>query len=340
MVSRARQSAAVLAGLVLLAVAGCALEETGSGDTGLNAGNVPDKYEDLVIEAGSQCKEITPAIIAAQIDIESDWDPDVTSTAGAQGIAQFMPTTWEAYGLDANDDGERDVWNPEDAIPSQGAYMCRIVGIIKGYINAGTVHGNVTKLALAGYNAGHGAVQQAGSMSGMSAGVQQYATDVLELAATTYAGAGGGTTNIGGGPIVAPMTKGLYIVQHSYGEGGVNWENYHTGEDLSASCGTPIFAAHSGVIVGPQGSESDWGGPYFFRITQGDGKLTTWYAHAQTLDVEPGDTVKAGQRVAEVGAYGNATGCHLHIEVHPNGGEYMEDDVDPVQWFAQQGVIL
>ena len=40
----------------------------------------------------------------------------------------------------------------------------------------------------------------------------------------------------------------------------------------------------------------------------------------------------AGQQIGEVGDLGNATGCHLHFEVHPRGGSIYQDDVDPSAW--------
>ena len=45
------------------------------------------------------------------------------SYAGAQGWMQFMPPTWEAYGVDANGDGKRDPYNPVDAICSAANYL-------------------------------------------------------------------------------------------------------------------------------------------------------------------------------------------------------------------------
>ena len=59
-----------------------------------------------------------------------------------------------------------------------------------------------------------------------------------------------------------------------------------------------------------------WAGPWLVKVSHGPGRLTTWYAHMQKLLVTDGQTVTAGQQIGEVGAEGNATGCHLHFEVH------------------------
>ena len=45
------------------------------------------------------------------------------SSAGAMGWMQFIPSSWEAYGVDANGDGVRDPYNPEDAIYAAANYL-------------------------------------------------------------------------------------------------------------------------------------------------------------------------------------------------------------------------
>ena len=85
--------------------------------------NVPGEYQGVVLRAGSICPEITPPLIAAQIEAESNWNPNAGSGAGAQGMAQFMPGTWASAGKDGDGDGKADILNPKDAIYSQGAYM-------------------------------------------------------------------------------------------------------------------------------------------------------------------------------------------------------------------------
>ena len=45
------------------------------------------------------------------------------STAGAVGWMQFLPSTWETYGVDANGDGRKDPYNPVDAICAAANYL-------------------------------------------------------------------------------------------------------------------------------------------------------------------------------------------------------------------------
>ena len=132
----------------------------GEEERAASLSGVPAEYLAAVMKAGSICEEITPSLIAAQIEAESGWDPHAVSPMGAQGIAQFMPGTWKTRGIDADGDGTADPFNPDDAIASQGAFMCALVEIVTGYTRSGQADGNTIDLALAAYNAGPGAVQQ------------------------------------------------------------------------------------------------------------------------------------------------------------------------------------
>jgi len=63
-------------------------------------------------------------ILAAINEIETDYGRNLNvSTAGAMGWMQFMPATWEAYGVDANGDGRKDPYNPVDAIFAAARYL-------------------------------------------------------------------------------------------------------------------------------------------------------------------------------------------------------------------------
>ncbi len=66
-----------------------------------------------------------PAILAAINSIETNFGElnGVTSYAGAVGWMQFMPATWEAYGVDANGDGKADPYDPQDAIFAAANYL-------------------------------------------------------------------------------------------------------------------------------------------------------------------------------------------------------------------------
>jgi membrane-bound lytic murein transglycosylase B len=65
-----------------------------------------------------------PAILASINGIESAFGTNMgPSSAGAVGWMQFMPSTWDMYGVDANGDGVSDPYNPEDAIFAAARYL-------------------------------------------------------------------------------------------------------------------------------------------------------------------------------------------------------------------------
>ena len=119
--------------------------------------------------------------------------------------------------------------------------------------------------------------------------------------------------------------------RRNWGGRGGHWSSWHTGTDFSVPCGTPVLAAHAGTVQIDR--TQPWAGPQLLKITTGPGRLTTWYAHMATLLVTDGQQVTAGQQVGEVGQEGNATGCHLHFEVHTRGGPiYGADNTNPTTW--------
>ncbi|MGW6685838.1 C40 family peptidase [Streptomyces sp. NPDC054961] len=126
----------------------------GGRAVGLAKGAVPGKYQALVQKWGNLCPTLTPALLAAQLYSESGWDPGIVSPADARGIAQFIPGTWATHGIDGDGDGDRDIWDPNDAIPSAASYDCELAR----YVNK--VPGDAVKNMLAAYNAGPGAVIQ------------------------------------------------------------------------------------------------------------------------------------------------------------------------------------
>ncbi|MFF0430524.1 NlpC/P60 family protein [Streptomyces sp. NPDC004520] len=119
-----------------------------NGSVGLAKGAVPALYQGLVQQWGNLCPAINPALLAAQLYQESGWNPQAVSSADARGIAQFIPGTWAGHGIDGDGDGDRDIWDPKDAIPSAASYDCELAGYVKD------VPGDPADNMLAAYNAG------------------------------------------------------------------------------------------------------------------------------------------------------------------------------------------
>lgn len=89
----------------------------------------------------------------------------------------------------------------------------------------------------------------------------------------------------------------------------------HPGRDYGAPGGTPIYAAADGVVKIK--SYNKISGNYV-EIDHGGG-LVTRYQHCTDIFIKKGDKVKKGDYIATVGSTGEATGPHLHFEVHENG---------------------
>lgn len=89
----------------------------------------------------------------------------------------------------------------------------------------------------------------------------------------------------------------------------------HSGLDLAAPSGTPIYATGPGIVT-----KSGWGTGYgqYVEINHGNGYLTR-YAHASRLIARVGEQVQAGDHIANVGCTGRCTGPHLHYEVVKDG---------------------
>jgi cell wall-associated NlpC family hydrolase len=65
-----------------------------------------------------------PAVLAGINEVETGFGTNLNiSSAGAEGWMQFMPASWEEYGVDANGDGVKDPFNPEDAIFAAASYL-------------------------------------------------------------------------------------------------------------------------------------------------------------------------------------------------------------------------
>ncbi|MBL7499544.1 bifunctional lytic transglycosylase/C40 family peptidase [Frankia sp. CNm7] len=117
-----------------------------------DAGDIPAELVGAILSVGRTCATVSPGLLAAQLEQESGFDPRARSPVGAQGIAQFLPGTWSAYGSDGDGDGRADPDNPADAIPAAARYDCAVAAAVAH------LPGDSRRVMLAAYNAGPGAV--------------------------------------------------------------------------------------------------------------------------------------------------------------------------------------
>jgi Transglycosylase SLT domain len=89
----------------------------------LNRFNIPPFLLSIYQAAGVQYG-VRWEVLAAINEIETDYGRNLNvSSAGALGWMQFIPSSWKAYGVDANQDGEKDPYNPVDAIFAAARYL-------------------------------------------------------------------------------------------------------------------------------------------------------------------------------------------------------------------------
>lgn len=149
---------------------------TGRGGDGAFAGTelpafVPARYRAPLLGAAGRWN-VSVALLAGQLLAESNFDPDAGSPAGAQGIAQFMPSTAAAYGLG-------DPYDPDAAIDAQAHLMSDLLRRFGD-----------PSLALAAYNAGPAPVEACNCIPDYPE-TQAYVTRILALIG-------------GGGTLIAP----------------------------------------------------------------------------------------------------------------------------------------
>ena len=121
-------------------------------------------------------------------------------------------------------------------------------------------------------------------------------------------------------PFILPLDPGTYRRTCNYGKRThptLNRPDFHTGVDLGASGGTPIYAAGDGVVE----LTNDNTGYGLLTVVRHENGLVTYYAHQSRRRKGMGDRVTAGEVIGEVGTTGNSTGNHLHFEIRTNYGD-------------------
>ncbi|MER0485098.1 bifunctional lytic transglycosylase/C40 family peptidase [Streptomyces sp. Edi2] len=290
-------------------VIGAAFIQAAGNNPALNAAlsiSVPAKYQGLIEEAGNTCPEVTPNLLASLVTQESGFNPKAKSPVGAEGIAQFMPSTWESSGVDGNGDGKRDVWDPEDAIPSSAKYLCGIAREVKD------VPGNKQSNMLAAYNAGTDAVRKYGGVPPYRE-TQNYVKSISSLAGQPAKGGKPGTAitaQQGATAVKAAQEK----LGAPYSWGGGNASGPSTG-----SCCSP--RGRSGADI----SGFDCSGLTLYAYAK-VGITLPRTAAAQYAASKP---IKSGEmRIGDLVFYGSSASSIHHVGIYIGGG-YMIDAPRP-----------
>lgn len=147
-------------------------------------------------------------------------------------------------------------------------------------------------------------------------------TGKLNLAAAERRRPGPGTLMA---PLAALTPSSRYGVRTNPITGSAG--EFHWGLDFAAACGTHVHSADAGVVRAVGWHQG--GGGNRVELDHGNGLITT-YNHLEGIAVRKGQSVQAGDTIAQVGTTGASTGCHLHFETILNGNH-----TDPAKWTLQ-----
>ena len=128
-------------------------------------------------------------------------------------------------------------------------------------------------------------------------------------------------------PAIRPI-KNMYNVTSGFGmriHPILKTRRQHTGVDITAPRGTPVYATADG-IVSRQQAQTGYG---VSVIIEHGHSYETLYAHLSKRTVKPGQKVKRGELIGYVGSTGFSLGPHLHYEVWRGG-----NPVNPVHFFV------
>lgn len=103
--------------------------------------------------------------------------------------------------------------------------------------------------------------------------------------------------------------------EYSYRDHPINGKfQFHGGVDIGGQNGDPIVAFAAGTVE-YTGEDDSYG--QYLQIDHGNG-IKSFYAHCSKVTVSKGQTVALGEKIAEIGSSGSATGPHLHLELKFN----------------------
>jgi murein DD-endopeptidase MepM/ murein hydrolase activator NlpD len=118
-----------------------------------------------------------------------------------------------------------------------------------------------------------------------------------------------------------------YVLSSGFGP---RWGGFHAGEDFAVPIGTKLTSMSTGT-VDFAGQESGFGN--LVKICYWDGTIS-YYGHMSVISVNVGERVGPGEAIGQSGNTGDSTGPHMHLEIHPKGGEA----VDPLPWLADHNI--
>lgn len=300
-------------------------QESNGGQDG--AVNVPDEYK-ADLEAAAKEAGIPVETAAAQIQQESQWDPNAGSSAGAQGLVQFIPETFAKYSSGSPTD-------PKEALNAYGKYMKDLKEQVKPI--AGDDPNELIKLTLAAYNAGPGAVESSHGVPPYPE-TKHYVEVITGDSQVKFSGgckakdgAKAWDGDLGDGEWTVPLPDAQ--VTSGFGPRDVPglpaWAQQHVGVDFVDDSGHgSIIAPTDMKITGIYKTDG-----CLLATMNGDPKFRFAFCHMDSFAVDPGAEVKRGDVVGQEGNHAESVGGgvinHLHFEIHKPGDDQTEQSFNP-----------
>jgi hypothetical protein len=224
-----------------------------------------------------------------------------TSSAGAIGWMQFLPSTWAAYAVDGNGDGRSDPFDPWDAIFTAAHYL-RASGAPADWHRA-----------VLAYNHAEWYFRQ------VAARARGYGAAPASVGGAAAPGLAGGQPlgGCGSSPVPALVVDGYalplqprYMSPLGRTDDGVDIEN--------APDGAVVYSITAGTCTAVANDPAGFGPDYpVIRVDSGSlaGQFI-YYGHVSRSLVVPGQSISVGQPIAVVGHTGDAASLgHGHIEI-------------------------
>jgi hypothetical protein len=168
------------------------------GHGALDPAQVPADLVDTLEDGGDECGTISPVILAAQIEVESNWNASLEGSGGSKGLSQLNEADFATHGKDTDDNGKTSALDSKDSIMAQARYLCALADQVQSLKNAGQVDGDVLNLTLAAYDVGIDPVKEAHGMP-HDAHAQSYVVSVRARFAR-YQGVGAPPTSFSVSP--------------------------------------------------------------------------------------------------------------------------------------------
>jgi cell wall-associated NlpC family hydrolase len=256
-------------------ISNCPTQQTSPGRATGKA-ITPAPFVPWLLKAGAMCQGIDAPLLAAQIETESAFRVDAVSPAGAKGPAQFMDSTWPSWSQEDDADSPPPAQESiGDALMAQGRFMCGLYKQATAAVGNHSVSGDPVGLAVAGYNAGFGAVQSYGGIPPFP-DTMKYVPDILgrrakyaadpQLSGSAPAAAAPG--GLPGQPTVPAQMAGLDQAPNDakgflgrpwvWGGGDIHGPT-NAGFDSSGLVRFVVFRATNGKLTLPHSVQQMWG---------------------------------------------------------------------------------